>query len=1740
MAEEFIQDNTKKQQIDKIFQVIDKNKDNKEICKIAFDTLNSKCLENPSIIFPIMTNFLGLISKCNLKLIEDGNPILINFFQDFGNKELTKILLDHEIKKNLLSQLKEEKTEYPFYINPITNDLEPLTNIPYMTLDFFKEDFDINKYAPLYKEDSNRDNNKNPLGSSKTEELFSKNDIDILFHNDKKLKNELLESLVNKRSKSKEEDEDDEMNDFNNKGQISVEEVYKKYSKNYDMKLNASNDNTEIVNDPRKKIRKLNDNSKEITINIIFYPFFGFMMEILKYNHMPYHTQRICSITLLQLLEKQFDKLLYYPYEIKINLLSDYSDILSVNIYERTKFKKYEKIKEILQINMMIQFLYNSIIDKVFDSSNTEYICLLKDINLKVLSLIINNLNNEKIKKEFYQKTIMLLKLFIKNEKDWQPLFAILTLYKYISFNSDGIIFVEFNLFNILYSIMNTDKEEIRDLIIKILDKTLAAEMINQIKVEIIMDIFNKFIDLIQNYDDIDIGVKDYFSCLYNFTNYFRKRPQIKEKCFQKFHTIFENDAFILHSLNKMTDVRIKFYEVVEHLIVDGFTFNKDILEKLILMSFQGLCLEENKILLKTQKEFLLNVLYTNNEEMLINAYNTFENNSNIVFYLFLRHNISKVDNLYYPMKDNESSKSLVKDLYKSFFLNDAQQNEIKIKYEQKITNIIPIMALLIRIKTQFIELIYNNLNIRFPVSLNKDVMNIPLSPELLLFFRIVLFYLGYIEYDNNKTLLINDDILQYFSELQHLKEMTIIIQDDIRKNNLLSCVNSMKKFSSENIKTIPQQLEEVISKLKNNKLFLIRALNNSMKEIYKKIQEKKNEQLTKACCDKAKKINDCVLSIEKIQNTSELRLKIRGYVSACFFMHSRFKAQKTDKISSITNSFLNCLKINSKESDTFVYYLVSFLSTIDNKDTFNKIIFTFFENNIKMCQDFINNNENKIQSKKNNGDDKCIEKLKKFKCYPMKYFFKKYAAHHQDLLDSQLLIDEYIKNLKNQKCQNLYEKIVILLFLLPSKGELKIIKQNQFITILTNIIPALNKKEEYIFYLSNIIFNAENFFIDYDLKSILDFLFKQCNHKNTSFFKLINSILDNNKISIISIDYIFTVLNYINSPNEEIRKISTSIFSKQMKIISILKFSDNYNQITEKNSDTKSLQFISNIFNQNINDMKELNVKLKINLRNYQLIGINWLMFLGNYGLGLALCDDMGLGKSIQTLVAVAESTIEYTKKNKKSIPSLIICPNTLIMNWISESKKFFDDETLHIENDLKRKKFNTKTLIYICSYEKARDNFTEIFNDNHFYYLVLDEAHIIKNPKTKMYQTINKISAEKRIILTGTPIQNNVMELWALFNFLMPGFLGSENDFEIKYHKKMAQNIKKLNLQEDVQENIFQTSLQEIRKRIKPFILRRLKSEVLKELPEKIISDYNCEMPKIQRDLYEKYNVMYNNNKLNTEKSALSVIDKLRKICDHPYLIDNFDKKIKSNNEKEEMIQQSGKLVALEELLISLGFESAMKSKSSFNSYENKLLIFTQMTKMCTLLDIFFAYKFPGLKVLTLTGDTKNKEKRGNIVDNFNNDPSVNVLILTINIGGLGLSLTSANVVIMYDHSWNPSKDMQAIDRAHRLGQKKIVQVFRLITTNSIEEQLISLQTFKKYISNNVVDTSKIHEDKVNLNSVMQSFEEFSKDKMNSMKENVKKKKLSKYEEFTNMNEEDEIREELEIEYLHKLIEK
>ena len=300
-------------------------------------------------------------------------------------------------------------------------------------------------------------------------------------------------------------------------------------------------------------------------------------------------------------------------------------------------------------------------------------------------------------------------------------------------------------------------------------------------------------------------------------------------------------------------------------------------------------------------------------------------------------------------------------------------------------------------------------MDIKIKQTVTKDIINLPLNNELLLFLRIVLYYLLDIQTDQNKVLLLSDEILQYFIDLNNLNEMSIQIHDDFLANNLINDIKYLNKFSIEKINNPNNNLEEVITSIKKRKLLLIKTLKTSMKDIYIKTQKLNNENLNKSCSDFVKNINDDVLKIEKKQNTPELRTKIRGYVSACLYMYSVFTGKKTNKISSITNSFLNCLKINNKESDMFVYFLMNFISTIDNKNTFNKIIFTFFENNIKMCQDWINNNKKEEKSKEIGNCTKEIEE-KEFKCYPMKYFFKKYEIAYKKIIDIQVLIELYVK----------------------------------------------------------------------------------------------------------------------------------------------------------------------------------------------------------------------------------------------------------------------------------------------------------------------------------------------------------------------------------------------------------------------------------------------------------------------------------------------------------------------------------------------------------------------------------------------------------------------------------------------------------------------------------------------------------------------------------------------------------
>ena len=1711
-------------QISKIFTIIEKSLDNSEICKIAMETLSNKCLENPIFIFPILENLVDMTQKGNLKIVEDATGLIETFFDEFNTKTFMKII-SHDIFKSQFGEVEKElcsEITKCFMINYKSFKIENVDSFNYVPFDIFNN-FDISQFEYLYSKDKDMSfSNQNNNGV-----VFTKMEMNVLFPNDDDTRKVIERSLITNN--------DNHISSHSNSSNKQVDVFYKENAKAFSL----SDDKAFDENKKGKKVRKVKNNGNQSNFDIYINPFMSFINTIIDFNCKGY-SQRLCSISLLKVLFKYFDKIYYAFYHVHINMTTLGDGEISTDINIDTKAIVSSLLTEKMKINLLSQLILDSIIDKVVDYTNIDYICISKEMNMKLSSMIINDIHNDEIVNGLTSKMISMMESFFNIKKDWQPLFAVLLLFKYMFISSNE----KFNkdkekVFSMLSTLMSTDSEDILNLLILILDKILESNSSSHfISSNAITEIFFTFIKLINRYDDIESGVRYYFNCLYNFIFYFLDNEQNNIDIIYKELNAMMNNEFILHSMNKIVSVRIKYFDVINGLLIGGknqhcFKFSDDFIEKNILISYQGLCIEEDKKLLKTQQMFIMSVLMMDSRYIEV-----FIKHKVNLFTLLLEHHIYSLENFYIP--DSEMfNKSEIEEIYRSFFLNSLQSELINKAYERKLFYIIPILSLILKLKVDFINTVYEMFNIT-----NLCII----QHNLLLILKLYLYYLEFIEPDFNKMLIIQDETLKYFSENVTLNELPLYVT--AKNINDSGIVVALKNFNDFVIRAgivnlnAQARIDLVIKTLREERIINLKELNDVMKAVYDTIKKTNDNDLLKLCCELIKSIKEILTLIEKNQNVPMLRTKIRGYSSACLFIHSIYRNEKYNKISSIANSFLNCLKLNFKEGKIFVKYLLKLIFTLDNADIISKIRVTFLDNSIKAYND------------SNHSNDDYVFR-------PIKYFFGEYARF-QKYTDIQNIVNDYENNLNKNKDANHDIKILALLYLLCSiKIDINAYDHRKFEAIIADKEDKLIKESNVVKILSKIVINSEKLFMkeNFKMKDIVGFLFEQINFSERSsehnFFILtiIEQILQNNTVAIQSIDYIFTTLNYINHKDSTIRSMATSIFSKQMKIISMLKFDSNYDELSSSSSST-SLDFINKIFSQNIFDIKELKIKLKEQLRTYQLIGVNWLLFLGNYGLGLALCDDMGLGKTIQTLVTIAHASIEYRERTGVNPISLIICPTTLILNWILESKKFFDESELVITQaevamtstlfsitsnnkmkgiELKAKNKKTVT-IFISSYEKVRENSEEIFTSNNFFYLVLDEAHIVKNPKTKMYQSIRKINSERRVILTGTPIQNNVMELWSLFDFLMPGFLGNENDFEMKYHKKMHSNIKKLNLEEKLQENIFKTSLSEIRKRIKPFVLRRLKSDVLKELPEKIISDYKCEMTENQKDIYQQWEKKYEQpNHLHDSQFAL--IDKLRKICNHPLLLKGEIPK--SINPPVTLLNGSGKLKSLEEIIVSLGFESSSISSSNESlSIENKVLIFTQYKQMCSLLAQFFKEKFPSMHILSLTSDTKPNERSG-IVYKFNSDPTINLMILTTSVGGLGLNLTSANVVIMYDHNWNPTKDMQAIDRAHRIGQKKTVMVYRLITANSIEEKLISLQTFKKYIATNVVGNNEISETKVNANSVMESFEEFSMNKIEKKKKE-KIKKVSKLEELTRENEEEAKREEMEIEYLKRLIDK
>ncbi|ELP92985.1 hypothetical protein EIN_051500 [Entamoeba invadens IP1] len=556
--------------------------------------------------------------------------------------------------------------------------------------------------------------------------------------------------------------------------------------------------------------------------------------------------------------------------------------------------------------------------------------------------------------------------------------------------------------------------------------------------------------------------------------------------------------------------------------------------------------------------------------------------------------------------------------------------------------------------------------------------------------------------------------------------------------------------------------------------------------------------------------------------------------------------------------------------------------------------------------------------------------------------------------------------------------------------------------------------------------------------------------------------------------------LSVMNSNHENtVRRLGAQCFSVVLRYLPLhvtppADLPDNL-----KNEIEQRKIFISFLFDgvrsQSIAQFAVFNHPINGKLRPYQLDGISWLLFLNKYCINGILCDDMGLGKTLQTLCML------LTVHAEAEYPSMIVCPPTLTGHWKHEIEAFINTndlkgiiysgsakERIHILSGLKSKD------ILIASYEMIRHDL-DSFKNKRFTYCVLDEGHIIKNPKTKLTQAVKQIMSLHRLILTGTPIQNNVLELWSLFDFLMPGFLGTEKEFSERYSKPILA-AKDSASPEDQERGVI--VMEKLHRQVLPFILRRLKESVLQDLPPKIIQDYYCDMSPVQKMLYQEFEstndveemVQKKDESAKQKNHIFQILTYFRRLCVHPKLVldDNHPMKakvdayLKAEGKTIDDISNSPKLLALEELL---------KMCNIGKDGEHRVLIFAQLNVTLELIEEqIFKKSFPYISYYRLDGSVPT-HKRTEIVEKFKNDPTIDVLLLTTRVGGLGLNLTAADIVIFMEHDWNPTKDLQAMDRAHRLGQNKVVNVYRLIVRQTLEERIMNLQEFKTKIANTVV---------------------------------------------------------------------
>jgi SNF2 family DNA or RNA helicase len=449
--------------------------------------------------------------------------------------------------------------------------------------------------------------------------------------------------------------------------------------------------------------------------------------------------------------------------------------------------------------------------------------------------------------------------------------------------------------------------------------------------------------------------------------------------------------------------------------------------------------------------------------------------------------------------------------------------------------------------------------------------------------------------------------------------------------------------------------------------------------------------------------------------------------------------------------------------------------------------------------------------------------------------------------------------------------------------------------------------------------------------------------------------------------------------------------------------------------------------------------------LRSYQKEGFKWLRFLHKYRFNGILADDMGLGKTLQVLTLLKSLT--YTRAITK--PHLVVCPRSLLYNWAAEIDKFYPGTPYIVYHGIPEERAVMRTgfpkqEIIITTYDiLARDS--QSLQEHLFDYCILDEAQHIKNHLTLRAREVKRIRSDHRLVMTGTPIENGLDELWSIFDFLMPGYLNTQPKFTAKYVTPLRKASSD------------QTVLTGLRQKVAPFILRRRKEEVLTELPEKITMIQNVFMTKLQEDTYhailtqlkeEIIQTVSSRGFANSHITVLAALTKLRQVCNHPRLVlPDSDPSV-----------DSGKLEALMELIYQA------------TDAGHKIVIFSQFVKMLKLIETKFQVE--KIRYEYLDGSTRDRMER---INRFNETPEIPIFLISLKAGGLGINLTSADIVIHVDPWWNPMVENQATDRVHRMGQRNQVMVYKLITMGTVEEKILQLQQRKKSVFDTIIENNQ-----------------------------------------------------------------